>query len=69
MAAVDYFLKLEGVEGESPDEKHQKEIDVQSWSWGATNSGTFGSGGGGAAGKVSMQDFNFVMIVNKATPS
>jgi type VI secretion system secreted protein Hcp len=68
MAAVDYFLKLEGVEGESKDDKHKNEIDLQSWSWGATNSGTFGSGGGGGAGKVSMQDFHFVMTVNKATP-
>ncbi len=26
------------------------------------------SGGGGGAGKVTMQDFNFVMNVNKAAP-
>jgi type VI secretion system secreted protein Hcp len=68
MAAVDYFLKLDGVEGESKDDKHKSEIDLQSWSWGQTNSGTFGAGGGGGAGKVSMQDFHFVMTVNKATP-
>jgi type VI secretion system secreted protein Hcp len=68
MAAVDYFLKLEGVEGESNDEKHKNEIDLLSWSWGETQGGTMAYGGGGGAGKVSMQDFHFVMKVNKASP-
>jgi type VI secretion system secreted protein Hcp len=68
MAAVDYFLKIDGIDGESTDDKHKSEIDVQSWSWGETNSGTHAGGGGGGAGKVSMQDFHFVMSVNKATP-
>jgi type VI secretion system secreted protein Hcp len=68
MAAVDYFLKIDGVEGESQDAKHSKEIDVLSWSWGETQTGTSGSGGGGGAGKVSMQDFHFVMQLQKASP-
>jgi type VI secretion system secreted protein Hcp len=66
--AVDYFLKIEGVEGEATDEKHKGEIDVESWSWGETQSGTSAAGGGGGAGKVSMQDFHFVMRLNKASP-
>jgi len=68
MAAVDYFLKIDGIEGESTDKAHGKEIDVLSFSWGETNSGTHAGGGGGGAGKVSMQDFHFVMKVNKASP-
>ena len=68
MAAVDYFLKLNGIEGESSDSKHKAEIDIQSWSWGATQSGAHGFGGGGGAGKVQMQDFHFTMRVNKASP-
>jgi type VI secretion system secreted protein Hcp len=68
MAAVDFFLKLEGIEGESHDAKHKNEIDVQSWSFGAANGGTFGGMGGGGAGKVSMQDFHFVMANQKASP-
>lgn len=66
--AMDFYLKLEGIEGESEDDKHAGEIDVESWSWGETQSGTSGAGGGGGAGKVSMQDFHFVMKVNKASP-
>lgn len=68
MAAVDYFLKLDGIKGESQDSKHKDEIDVESWSWGETQSGTHAGGGGGGAGKVSMQDFHFVMKVNKSSP-
>jgi type VI secretion system secreted protein Hcp len=68
MAAVDYFLKIDGIEGESADSKHKGEIDVDSWSWGETQGGTMSYGGGGGAGKVQMQDFHFVMKVNKATP-
>ena len=68
MAAVDYFLKIEGIEGESQDHKHKNEIDVESWSWGETNVGDAAHRGGMGAGKVSMQDFHFVMRINKATP-
>jgi type VI secretion system secreted protein Hcp len=68
MAAIDYFLKIDGVEGESQDSKHKGEIDLDSWSWGETQSETSGVGGGGGAGKVSMQDFHFVTKVSKASP-
>lgn len=66
--AVDFFLKIEGIEGESADSKHKSEIDVQSWSWGENQTGTAASGGGMGAGKVNMQDFHFVMQVSKASP-
>jgi len=69
MAAVDYFLKIDGIQGESKADKHKDEIDIQSFSWGATQSGTFAVGGGGGAGKVSMQDFHFTMPDNKASPA
>ena len=39
MAAVDYFIKFDGIKGESADAKHKDEIDVESWSWGETHSG------------------------------
>jgi type VI secretion system secreted protein Hcp len=70
MAAVDFFLKLDGIKGESVDDKHKDEITIESYSFGASNPGSFNRGSGGAsAGKVSMQDFHFVMRVNKASPS
>jgi type VI secretion system secreted protein Hcp len=68
MAQVDYFLKIDGIDGESTDAKHKGEIDLQSWGFGASQSGTMHSGGGGGAGKVSVQDLHFVTHVSKASP-
>ena len=68
MAQVDYFLKIDGLPGESTDDKHKGEIEVESFSWGETQSGTSGHGGGGGAGKVSPQDFHFVKKLDKASP-
>jgi type VI secretion system secreted protein Hcp len=65
---VDFFIKFDGIKGESTDVKHKDEIDVESWSWGETHPGHAGAGGGGGAGKVSMQDFQFVMRQNSASP-
>ena len=67
MAAVDYFIKFDGIKGESTDAKHKDEIDVESWSWGETHAAPGPSGSGGGAGKVSMQDFHFVMGLNRAS--
>ena len=69
MATVDYFLKIDGIEGESRDDKHKDEIEIESFSWGETQTGTFAVGGGGGSGKISMQDFYFTMPVNKASPA
>src|SRR5271165_6880604 len=68
MATVDYFLKIDGIEGESMDAKHKNEIQLQSWSFGESQQGAFVQGGGGGAGKVTMQDFHFTMQTNKASP-
>jgi len=68
MAKVDYFLKIEGIPGESVDAKHKNEIHLEAWTWGQTNDGSHDSGGGGGAGRVAMEDFEFKMYVNKASP-
>jgi type VI secretion system secreted protein Hcp len=68
MSQADYFLKIDGIEGESTDDKHKKEIELESWSFGETQAGTSSHGGGAGAGKVQMQDFHFTMRVNKASP-
>ena len=59
--AVDYFIKFDGIKGESTDAKHKDEVDVESWSWGETQTAERHPGGGGGVGRVSMQDFQFVM--------
>ncbi|MEA2476307.1 MAG: type secretion system secreted protein Hcp [Actinomycetota bacterium] len=68
MAHADYFLKIDGVDGESVDKSHPNEIQIESWSWGETNSGSTHSGSGLGVGKVSMQDFHFSKVLDKSTP-
>jgi type VI secretion system secreted protein Hcp len=68
VATMDFFLKLDGIAGESKDVKHKGEIDLESFSWGETNQPAGAAGGGSGAGKVAMQDFHFVTRVNKASP-
>jgi len=70
MAAVDIFLKINGIEGESTDDKHKNEIELESWSWGLAQagSGTHSGAGGSGAGKAHFQDLHCVSKVNKATP-
>ena len=67
--AVDMFLKITDVKGESKDSKHAGEVEIESFSWGATQLGTSSHGGGAGAGKVSMNDFHFVMRNNSASPT
>lgn len=67
--AIDYFLRIDGVSGESLDAKHKGEIDVESWSWGEAHPAAPGAGSGAGSGKVQMQDFTFTTRVSKASPS
>jgi type VI secretion system secreted protein Hcp len=67
--AVDYFLKLDGIPGESTDAKHKGEIDVLAFSWGVSGSKSTGpGGGGGGAGKAVFEDLLVVARTSKASP-
>jgi type VI secretion system secreted protein Hcp len=65
--AMDMFIKINGVTGESADAKHKGEIDVLAWSWGMSNHGTGHVGGGSGSGKVNVQDLSFTKYVDSAT--
>lgn len=67
-AQVDYFLKVDGIEGESTHPNHGNEIEVLSWSWGVSNSGSFSGGGGGGAGKASFSDISITKTLDKSSP-
>src|SRR3977135_2325668 len=67
--AVDMFLKITDVTEESQDKRHGGECEIESFSWGATQLGTSSHGTGAGGGKVSMNDFHFVMRDNSASPT
>jgi len=66
--ASDYLLEIDGVKGEAKDGKLKDCIEVDSFSWGASNPSSFGQGGGGGTGKVSLQDVHFTKSTDKASP-
>lgn len=65
--AVDMFLKLDGIEGEAQDAAHAGEIDLLSWGWGASQSGTTHLGAGGGSGKANVQDLTFTHYVDSSS--
>lgn len=65
--AVDMFIKIEKINGESQDKTHKGETDVLAWSWGMSQSGSFHVGGGGGAGKVNVQDLSFTKWIDKGS--
>jgi type VI secretion system secreted protein Hcp len=67
--ARDQFIKLGDLKGESKDKAHKDEIDVLSWSWGVSNSGSAHTGGGAGSGKVHVNDLTFTKWIDKASPN
>lgn len=66
--AIDIFLKLAGIKGESTNTQHREEIDVASFSWGLSQQRTTSSGSAAGASKASFQDLNVVTNVSQASP-
>ncbi|MGH7421958.1 MAG: Hcp family type VI secretion system effector [Gemmatimonadales bacterium] len=67
--AFDAFLKIDGVDGESTRKGFEKQMEIQSFSFGASNPSTIGAGGGGGGGgKVSVSSFNVMKKSDAASP-
>ena len=65
---ADYYLKIDGIDGESQDKEFPKWIQITSFSWGGTNSGDVSSGASGK-GKVKFHDVSITAPMNAASPS
>lgn len=66
--AVDMFLKLDGVKGESEDSKHKEEIQIESFSFGVSQTGSSSYGGGGGSGKAQFADLSITKRADLSTP-
>jgi type VI secretion system secreted protein Hcp len=66
--AMDMFIKIDTLSGESVDRVHAGEIDVLAWRWGVANSGSAHVGGGAGSGKADVHDLSFTKYVDKSTP-
>ena len=61
------FLKLTNIKGEALDSKHKDEIEVLSWSFGASQQGSAHGGTGSGTGKVSIQDLTITHYVDQSS--
>lgn len=65
--AMDMFIKIGDIKGESLDKTHKEKIDVLAWSWGMSNSGSAHMGGGAGSGKVNVQDLSITKYIDKSS--
>jgi type VI secretion system secreted protein Hcp len=65
--AIDSFLKLDGIMGESEDANHKNEIRIHSYSMGGSQTTSVGGTGGSGVGRVELHDFTIMKHVDKAT--
>jgi type VI secretion system secreted protein Hcp len=66
--AVDYYLKLDQVQGEAADSSFKDQIQILSWSWGASQVSSVAGTGGSGAGKADLSDFSIMTNFDKSTP-
>ena len=69
MAQRDFFLKIDGVDGESQDDKHKGEIDIETFHIGANNTGSGHHGTGSGSGKVMVHDMHLTKRADKSSPN
>jgi len=69
--AGDCFLKIDGIPGESTDDKHKEWIEVLSYSSGVSqmSAGDRSTGGAAAGGRCNHQDFSIVKELDKTSPT
>ncbi len=68
--AFDAFLKIDGVPGESTDDKHKDWIEVLSYNIGVSqpSAGAASSGGARSAERADFDDFSITKALDKASP-
>ncbi|MCU7917458.1 MAG: type VI secretion system tube protein Hcp [Candidatus Thiodiazotropha sp. (ex Dulcina madagascariensis)] len=67
--AVDMFMKIEGIDGESTDDAHAKWIEIISFNHGVTQPTSGASGTGGrTGGRADFANFNAMKTIDNATP-
>src|SRR3974390_3856377 len=67
--AIDSFLKLGTLKGESVVKGFEDQMQIASWSWGMTQTGTTHTASGGGAGKVDVSDLTVTKTIDAASPT
>ena len=65
----DFYIQLQGIDGESKDSKHEGWIDILSFDYSVSQSTSMSTGGGSGVGRASFNPLSFAHYVDKATPN
>ena len=65
----DIFIKIDGIDGESPDAGHENEIEVIDWDWEVRQDSNMHKGSGGGSGKATVEDLRFTHYLDRASPN
>jgi type VI secretion system secreted protein Hcp len=68
--AFDSFIKIDGIPGESTDDKHKDWVEVLSFSHGLSqpSAGSRSTAGAASAERCNHQNFSIVKVLDKASP-
>lgn len=69
--ASDIFCKIDGIAGESTDDKHKGEIELTSFSNGATQASMVSTSavGGSTGARVDLSDFSVSKLLDSSSPT
>jgi type VI secretion system secreted protein Hcp len=65
--SVEFYLKLDGIEGESEVESYKNQIKLSTFGWGASQLSSVRYNGGSGAGKVNPHAFSVSTVLDKST--
>jgi type VI secretion system secreted protein Hcp len=65
--AVDFYLKLDAIDGEAKSKGYEDHIQLLSFSWGGSQTSSVAGTGGSGAGKADLSDLSIMKHMDKAT--
>ena len=70
LSTIKAFIKIDGIDGQSTDDKHKGQIDVVDFTYGGAQPTVRASHGGARSGAgVAVDHFAFTHFIDKATPN
>jgi type VI secretion system secreted protein Hcp len=67
--AIHMYLKLDSITGEASAKSYEEQIEVLSWTWALSQSGSAHHGSGTGTAGVTVGDVSIVKYVDRATPT
>ena len=67
-AASEIFMKVDGIPGDSTDDKHKNEIVLANYAYSFFQTGATSTGGGGGVGRLTVTPFTVTKFIDSSSP-